>query len=110
MKRVVLIAALVAASFNAQAEVWARGRNNAGGEIQLTNESCRDDSSYLRAYSYASNGTMLEGCWYLGENETMVRVVWTHTNGFRAAYETRFYPRSNFTLTDAIHRRNTRSY
>lgn len=109
MKRFIAII-LIALSFNAQAETWARSRNDAGGEIQLTNEACRDDSNYLRAYSYGSNGSMLEGCWHIGDNETMVRVVWTHVNGIRSSYETRFYPRLNFTLTDAVKRRSTRSY
>lgn len=71
MKRLVLIAALVAAP--AFADSWATP-NKAGGEIVITDRQCPGYPNLMQAYNYGSGGRSLSGCWYLDHD--MVRVVW----------------------------------
>jgi hypothetical protein len=71
MKRLLLIAALVAAP--AMADSWAI-RNKAGGEIVMTDRKCPAEPRLLRSYYYGSDGQVREGCWTVVDDQ--VRVVW----------------------------------
>lgn len=71
MKRLLLIAALVAAP--AMADSWAMP-NQAGGEIVLTDRRCPGYKNLLEAYNYNKGGQSQSGCWTVIDN--MVHVVW----------------------------------
>ena len=71
MKRLLLIAALVAAP--AMADSWAI-RNKAGGEIVITDRRCPEVPNLGRSYYYGSDGQIRQGCWTVIDDQ--VRVVW----------------------------------
>jgi hypothetical protein len=71
MKKLILIAALVAAP--AFADSWAMP-NQAGGEIVLTDRKCPGHPKLLQAYNYGPGGDYSPGCWTIVDN--MVHVVW----------------------------------
>jgi len=53
---------LMAASLNAAAETWA-AKNEAGGEIVLTDRPCPKYKSLRVAYARGVDGVTVEGCW-----------------------------------------------
>lgn len=85
MKRLILIAALIAAP--AFADSWAMP-NQGGGEIVLTTRACPGHPNLLAAYNYISSGKSGTGCWTVIDN--MVHVVW---DGSGQRYT---YPLENF--------------
>jgi hypothetical protein len=91
MKNIIFITALFWGI--AHAETIATAPNNANGKIVLTNEVCKFGEKVYeklyRAYNYSSNGSNLEGCFYL-EDETVV-VVWADNTTYR-------YPATGFQI------------
>ena len=71
MKRLILIAALVAAPV--MADSWAMP-NKAGGEIIINDKQCPGYKNLMQAYNYGSGGRGMSGCWFYQDG--MVRVVW----------------------------------
>ena len=75
--RPVLIAALAAALAGpATAGVIASLGNNAGGQIKLTDESCRNaerpGKTWRFAYSTVPEGRFVTGCWQVTDEEILV--------------------------------------
>lgn len=79
----IAIAALSCA-LSAQADSWSMA-NQAGGNIVLTDRPCsvKGSAPLLESYSFAGDGTRLEGCW--GAWDDMAQVVWL--NGKRSAFD-----------------------
>lgn len=86
---VLLGIAAVTFSARANAADIAMMPNQAGGEIVLTNAqvpSCPD--LYLLAYSRGWDGTMITGCWIVGERHVLIR--WTETQTVKLFLITQF--------------------
>lgn len=64
--------------------------NEAGGRIALTNERGQCSADQFAAFSFASTGEYVVGCWLY--RETLVIVTWA--DGTK-----RIYPSDNFELT-----------
>ena len=82
--RTLALATLLASASLAQASSWSMP-NNAGGNIVLTDRPCsvKNSAPLLEAYSFAGDGTRMEGCW--GAWDDMAQVVWF--NGKRSAFD-----------------------
>lgn len=86
-----LLLGIAAVTFSARANAAdiAMMPNQAGGEIVLTNAqvpSCPD--LYLLAYSRGWDGTMITGCWIVGERHVLIR--WTETQTVKLFLITQF--------------------
>ncbi len=57
-------------------------RNQAGGEIVITDRKCPDQPKLLEAYTHLSTGKYLAGCWAVVDDA--VHVVWK--DGDRSVY------------------------
>ena len=88
MKRLLLIAALVAAP--AMADSWATANKN-GGEIVITDRACRGYKNLRFGYSYSEGGKTLNGCWTIIDD----RVHFIYDDGTVYTYPlTSFYKKS----------------
>lgn len=88
MKRLILIAALVAAP--AMAESWAINNKN-GGEIVITDRPCTGYKNLRFGYSYSDTGKTFTGCWTLIED----RVYFVYDDGTSYTYPaSSFYKKS----------------
>lgn len=86
----ILIATLLVASMSAHADVIARTRNDAGGQIVLTDEPCHFAPKGFKAISYG-NGKTLRGCWGpFKYDSSRIVVLWEDEE------DTRTYPLSIF--------------
>ena len=84
MKRLILIAALVAAPVFADS--WAI-LNKSGGEIVVNDKPCPGYPKLRQAYNYGEGGRSMNGCWYIQDD--MVKVVWDDGTTYA-------YPASSF--------------
>lgn len=86
----------------ARAETIGHMTNNAGGQIVFTDEDCLADNDYLRVIGTTPSGTTIDGCWSIETNSTLVRVMWTHTNGqprARSQWSYKMYDANELVLT-----------
>lgn len=79
---ILLGAASVIFSARAEARDLAYMPNQAGGEIVLTTSATPACAKgYLLAYSRGDDGTVITGCWLLGENYVLIK--WTLTGAVK---------------------------
>lgn len=96
MKKLLVIMAFVFCSAlqNANARDVAYMRNNAGGNIVLTNEQCEAGGKTFddlrRAYANTDTGVSVEGCYYIGRDKLIHAV-------FQDAKERVYFPK-DFTI------------
>ena len=93
MKKILVSLALLSALTAVKAETWVMP-NQGGGEITLTDQTCKADGGKYTALKHAyswTNQIYFEGCWLIQDSN--VHIVWVHRDGTR---ERRVYPPSSF--------------
>jgi hypothetical protein len=92
MKKLTLTICLTLLSLAASAEPIAYIKNEAGGQIIFTNETCKlrgePYPELQRVFSFTRSGNTIEGCYYYEARSQLVMVVWAD-NGKRSVFPLR---------------------
>jgi len=101
LRKVIILAALLATSLCAQAETIATSGNSSGGKVILTDSPSDCLSGWQRAVATNPNGSTLTGCWKVTrEPFDNVTVVYTLWNGEALTKPTsRQYPLDGWAIT-----------
>jgi len=93
MKKILVSLALLSALTAVKAETWVMP-NQGGGEITLTDQTCKADGGKYTALKHAyswTNQIYFEGCWLIQDGN--VHVIWINADGTR---ERRVYSAGSF--------------
>jgi len=97
-KMLVSLGLLLSVATAVKAETWVMP-NQGGGEITLTDQTCKADNGAYPALKHAyswTNQIYFEGCWLIQDGN--VHIVWVHSDGTR---NRRVYPPNSFTKKGA---------